>query len=120
MKAPPTPCTARPAISTPSVGASEQIAEPTANTADAGEEHPLATDLVGDLAADDEQRPEEDVVDGDDPRQVGAAGAVELAEDLGKGDVDDRQVERRDVGRAGAHDERQPRLARARARPAPA
>ena len=78
---------------------------------DPTEEDTLATDLVGDLAGDDEERSEEDVVDGHDPGHVRAGGAFELAHDLGKGDVDDRQVERGDVGRAGTDREGDPPLA---------
>ena len=58
------------------------------------QEDAAAPDLVGDLAGDDEQGAVEDVVGGDDPRRVGTADA-ELGEDVGEGDIDDRQIERR-------------------------
>ncbi len=74
----------------------------------APEEHPAAAQLIGHLAADQQQRAVEDVVRGDDPRRVGSTD-VEVGEDVRERHVDDRQVERREEQRQRADRERDPR-----------
>ena len=69
---------------------------------EAGEQHPLAPDAVGEAARGEQQRGEDEVVGVDDPLQL-AVGGVQLAHERGQRDVDDRRVE---VDREGGEQQR--------------
>ena len=70
---------------------------------------PAAADPVGRAAEHHEQRREGQRVGVDHPRERAEAGAVEVARDVGEGDVDDRHVEVREERAADGEPERRPR-----------
>ena len=71
---------------------------------DPGDEGPAPADEVGQPAAEDERRGEDDVVRVEDPRQLGDRRPREGLADRREGDVDDRRVEEGEEG-AEARDE---------------
>jgi hypothetical protein len=76
--------------------------------ADADQVDPPPPDAVGGAAEDHEQRREGQRIAVDDPGQRAEAG-VEVADDLGERDVDDRHVEVREERAEGGDPERGPR-----------
>ena len=92
ISAPPTPMTQRPAMSAvvePAVAATIGAGE---ERGQAGEECVPAAEPVADASCGEQQPGEHDGVGGDDPLQLGRAGA-EVADQAGHGDVDDGVVD---------------------------
>ena len=95
--APPTPCSARAAISVSTFGASPHSAEATREPDGADDEDPPPAEPVGQRAAEQDERGERQRVAVERPLQPGEVGAQVLA-DPGERDVDDGRVEHRQAG----------------------
>ena len=89
-------------ISCPGVVVSPPATLASAEHAEAGEQHALATEAVREAAGGEQQGGEHEVVGVDDPLQL-AVGRVQLTHQRRQRDVDDRRVE---VDREGREQER--------------
>lgn len=91
MSAPPTPWTARPAISTQAVCAAAARTDPAIMTTQLGDEDLAGPDEVGEASAEEQEAAEDDHIGVEDPLELALREAQVLLH-LGERDPDDRRV----------------------------
>ena len=107
MNAPPTPISARLAISIPAEPASGRQRRAEAEDRQAEVQRPAAAEAVTERAGREQQAGEDEHVGVDDPLQLRARG-MKVALERGERNIEDRVVERDDEQRKAQDDERPP------------